>query len=84
MGQTFVEKALARAAGLPSAVAGQIVDVTPDVVLSHDNSAAIARIFRDLGLATSNTRNGWRSRWTTPCLRRRRCTPPITPRYGAS
>ncbi len=51
MGQTFVEKALARAAGLPSAVAGQIVDVTPDVVLSHDNSAAIARIFRDLGVA---------------------------------
>ena len=49
MGKTFVEKALARAAGLPSAVAGQIVDVTPDVVLSHDNSAAIARIFRDLG-----------------------------------
>ncbi len=50
MGKTFVEKALARAAGLPSAVAGQIVDVTPDVVLSHDNSAAIARIFRDLGV----------------------------------
>ena len=51
MGHTFVEKALARAAGLPSAVAGQIVDVTPDVVLSHDNSAAIAHIFRDLGVA---------------------------------
>lgn len=50
MPYTFVEKALARAAGLPSAVAGQIVDVTPDVALSHDNTAAIARIFRSLGV----------------------------------
>ncbi len=49
MGYTFAEKALARAAGLPSAVAGQIVDARPDVVLSHDNTAAIARIFHDLG-----------------------------------
>ena len=35
--------------GLPDAVAGQIVDARPDVVLSHDNTAAIARIFRELG-----------------------------------
>src|SRR5450759_1847289 len=49
MGYTFAEKALARAAGLPSTVAGQIVDARPDVVLSHDNTAAIARIFHDLG-----------------------------------
>ena len=50
MAHTFVEKALARAAGLSSVVAGQIVDVTPDVALSHDNSAAIARIFRSLAV----------------------------------
>ncbi|MDW8317725.1 MAG: aconitase/3-isopropylmalate dehydratase large subunit family protein, partial [Anaerolineae bacterium] len=49
MPYTFAEKALARAAGLRSAVVGQIVDVTPDVALSHDNTAAIARIFRSLG-----------------------------------
>ncbi|MCC6190935.1 MAG: 3-isopropylmalate dehydratase large subunit [Anaerolineales bacterium] len=51
MGFTFAEKALARAAGLPQAVAGQIVDARPDLVLSHDNTAAIAGIFRSLGLA---------------------------------
>jgi 3-isopropylmalate/(R)-2-methylmalate dehydratase large subunit len=49
MGYTFAEKALARAAGLDHAVAGQIVDARPDIVLSHDNTAAIARIFRELG-----------------------------------
>ena len=43
MGFTFAEKALARAAGLPQAVAGQIVDVRPDFALSHDNTAPIAR-----------------------------------------
>jgi 3-isopropylmalate/(R)-2-methylmalate dehydratase large subunit len=50
MGYTFAEKALARAAGLPHAVAGQVVDARPDLVLSHDNTAAIAKIFRSLGL----------------------------------
>ncbi len=49
-GKTFAEKALARAAGLREVVAGQIVDASPDVVLSHDNTAAIARIFRALGV----------------------------------
>ncbi len=51
MGKTFAEKALARAAGLTEVVAGQIVDATPDVALSHDNTAAIAKIFRALGVA---------------------------------
>jgi 3-isopropylmalate/(R)-2-methylmalate dehydratase large subunit len=50
MGDTFAEKALARAAGLPHAVAGQVVDARPDVALSHDNTAPIARIFRAIGL----------------------------------
>ena len=49
MGFTFAEKALARAAGLPQAVAGQIVDARPDVALSHDNTAPIARTFREIG-----------------------------------
>jgi homoaconitate hydratase family protein len=47
---TFAEKALARAAGLASTVAGQVVTARPDVALSHDNTAAIARIFRSIGL----------------------------------
>ncbi len=50
MGKTFAEKILARRAGLPSVEAGQIVEVSPDRVLSHDNTAAIIRIFRTLGL----------------------------------
>ncbi len=50
MGHTFAEKALARNAGLPAVQTGQVIDVTPDVVLSHDNTAAIIRIFRELGM----------------------------------
>jgi 3-isopropylmalate/(R)-2-methylmalate dehydratase large subunit len=50
MGYTFAEKALARVAGLPHTTAGQVVDAKPDVALSHDNTAAIARIFRAIGL----------------------------------
>jgi 3-isopropylmalate/(R)-2-methylmalate dehydratase large subunit len=48
-GRTFAEKALARAAGVPDARAGDILDVTPDLVFSHDNSAAIRRIFAQTG-----------------------------------
>lgn len=51
VGRTFAEKALARAAGVPAVVPGQIVDARPDVALSHDNTAAILRIFRQLGVA---------------------------------
>ncbi len=42
---TFAEKALARAAGLSEAHAGDILEVRPNRILSHDNTAAIARIF---------------------------------------
>jgi 3-isopropylmalate/(R)-2-methylmalate dehydratase large subunit len=51
MSKTFAEKALARASGQTSVVAGQIVDARPDVILSHDNTAAIWKIFRALGVA---------------------------------
>lgn len=50
MGKTFAEKALARAAGLAEVAAGQVVDARPDWVLSHDNTAAIAKIFNRIGL----------------------------------
>lgn len=50
MGKTFAEQALARASGQSSVVAGQIVDARPDVILSHDNTAAIWKIFRALGV----------------------------------
>ncbi|MDZ4765605.1 MAG: aconitase/3-isopropylmalate dehydratase large subunit family protein [Chloroflexota bacterium] len=44
-GYTFAEKALARAAGSSSARAGDVLDVRPDLIFSHDNTAAIRRIF---------------------------------------
>ena len=48
-GQTFAQKVLARAAGLDFVDVGQVVDARPDVVLSHDNTAAIRRIWQQFG-----------------------------------
>jgi 3-isopropylmalate/(R)-2-methylmalate dehydratase large subunit len=48
--QTFAEKALARASNQSVCTAGQVVDAHPDIVLSHDNTAAIAAIFKEIGL----------------------------------
>ena len=47
--RTFAQKALARAAGLESVEVGEVVDVRPDVVLSHDNSAAIRETWLQFG-----------------------------------
>lgn len=49
MGHPFAEKILANKVGLKETVPGQIVEVTPDVVLSHDNTAAIYDIFKRMG-----------------------------------
>lgn len=48
-GWTFAEKALARAGGYESARAGDTIDIRPDVIFSHDNTAAIRRIFLETG-----------------------------------
>ncbi len=50
MGQTFAQKILARKAGLEEVEPGQIVTVQPDKLLTHDNTAAIAKIFREIGV----------------------------------
>jgi 3-isopropylmalate/(R)-2-methylmalate dehydratase large subunit len=50
MGYTFVEKVLARKAGLGSVVPGQIVTVRPDKLLTHDNTAAISKQFHKIGV----------------------------------
>ena len=50
MGKTFAEKVLARKAGLPEVAPGQIVEAAPDLGMSHDNTAAILKIFGKLGL----------------------------------
>ena len=47
--RTFAQKALARASGQNTAVVGEIVDARPDIVLSHDNTAPIAEIWRQFG-----------------------------------
>ena len=47
--RTFAQKALARAAGLESVEVGEVVDVRPDLVLSHDNTAAIREIWLQFG-----------------------------------
>lgn len=49
MPQTFAEKVLARGAGLAGTKPGQIVEITPDVALSHDNTAPIYEIFKQMG-----------------------------------
>lgn len=50
MGKTFTEKVLGRKAG-KDVQAGEVVAVSPDYVLSHDNSAAIIKEFQKLGVA---------------------------------
>ncbi len=49
MPQTYAEKILAQKAGLTETKPGQIVEITPDTALSHDNTAPIAGIFKNMG-----------------------------------
>ncbi|RKZ28679.1 3-isopropylmalate dehydratase large subunit [bacterium] len=48
MGQTIAQKILANHSGNSSVEIGQIVTVTPDYVLSHDNTAAISKKFAQI------------------------------------
>jgi 3-isopropylmalate/(R)-2-methylmalate dehydratase large subunit len=50
MGMTFAQKILAKKAGLEAVEVGQIVEVEPDICLSHDNTAAIAKTFAKIGV----------------------------------
>ena len=49
MGKTLSEKVIGRKAG-QDVQAGEVVSVSPDYVLSHDNSAAIINEFQKLGV----------------------------------
>jgi 3-isopropylmalate/(R)-2-methylmalate dehydratase large subunit len=49
MGMTFAEKILAKKSGQETVLAGEIVEVSPDVALSHDNTAPIFGIFQKMG-----------------------------------
>lgn len=50
MGMTFAQKILAEKAGLEHVEPSQIVTVTPDFCMSHDNTAAISKIFAKIGV----------------------------------
>jgi len=50
MGLTFAQKVLAQKAGLDRVDVGQIVEIEPDVCMSHDNTAAIAKTFAKIGV----------------------------------
>ncbi len=50
MGKTFAEKILALKAGVDQVAPGQIVTVQPDKLLTHDNTSAIAKTFRKIGV----------------------------------
>ncbi len=49
-GFTFVEKVLAQAAGVTQARAGDVLDIRPHRILSHDNTAAIRKLFEQIGV----------------------------------
>ena len=49
MGKTFAEKILARHSGKRQVKPGDIVEISPQVALSHDNTAAIVGIFQQMG-----------------------------------
>ena len=50
MGKTFAEKILAEKSGKSSVNPGEIVDISPDFVMSHDNTAAISKTFYNIGI----------------------------------
>lgn len=54
MGKTFAEKILAlksvSRSDTLSVKSGEIVTVSPDIIMSHDNSAAISGIFKKIGI----------------------------------
>lgn len=50
MGLTFAEKLLAMKAGKEKTVPGEIVEVAPDVCMTHDNTAYIAQTFQRIGV----------------------------------
>lgn len=47
---TFVEKVFANNSGKNKVIPSEIVTVNPDIVLTHDNSAAISKTFEKLGV----------------------------------
>jgi homoaconitate hydratase family protein len=49
-GRTAAEKILGRASGFPHAKAGEIVEASPDLALSHENTFLVNKSFTELGI----------------------------------
>jgi len=59
MGMTVVEKILARAAGLSSAKAGDIVEPKVDLAMSHENSALVINQFKEIFQGSGRVPRVW-------------------------
>jgi 3-isopropylmalate/(R)-2-methylmalate dehydratase large subunit len=59
MSMTIVEKILARASGLPSVKAGDVVEPKVDLAMSHENAALVINQFLEIYQGTSLTPKIW-------------------------
>ncbi|WP_306589697.1 3-isopropylmalate dehydratase large subunit [Geothrix sp. 21YS21S-4] len=59
MGMTVVEKILARAAGLPSVKAGDVVEPKVDLAMSHENAALVINQFHEVFQGTGLAPKVW-------------------------
>lgn len=59
MGMTVVEKILARAAGLPSVKAGDVVEPWVDLAMSHENAALVINQHREVFEGTGQAPKVW-------------------------
>ncbi|MBF0407181.1 MAG: 3-isopropylmalate dehydratase large subunit [Candidatus Riflebacteria bacterium] len=50
MGKTMAEKILARAAKTRDVSPGDLLDVYPDVAMSHENSGLVSKVFKSIGV----------------------------------
>ncbi len=58
-GMTVVEKILARAAGLPSVAAGEVVEPLVDLAMSHENAALVINQFQEIFEGTGLAAKVW-------------------------
>ena len=59
MGMTVVEKILARASGIPSVKAGDVVEPKVDFAMSHENTALVMNQFQEIYQGTGITPEIW-------------------------
>jgi 3-isopropylmalate/(R)-2-methylmalate dehydratase large subunit len=59
MGMTVVEKILARAAGLSAVKAGEVVEPTVDLAMSHENAALVMNQFHEIYEGTGLVARPW-------------------------